>query len=210
MSRKDLLKWMHVIRRDLGNLVVHWTRARWNWGKIEADAFQVLCEILKEGRLRGSHGGIKGSYRCVCFTEAPVSELATLFKISELTPGTRYEPFGIAVSKIWLFEQGGRPVIYQPAEDFELLPEDLRWRHCRYELCRDPEKTIDFTWEREWRIQTEALELEPKETLVIVPTRQHAYDAMINFLEEDEERYPEPKWMTVSLDYFGLPGEWKD
>ena len=52
--------------------------------------------------------------------------------------------------KNWLFKRGGRPVIYQPESDFDLLPEDLRWRHVRFELTE--EKVVDWTWEREWRV----------------------------------------------------------
>jgi len=170
MAGKELLKWMHVIRRDLGNLVVHWTHKEYKdplteGPDVQATAFEVLCNILEERTLRGSTGFIRGGYACVCFTEAPVSELTTLFRISELSSEARpaYEPFGIAVNKVWLFERGGRPVIYQPDNEFDLLPDSLRWRHCRYEPDRDLEKAVDFTWEREWRIRTDALTLDPEE-----------------------------------------------
>jgi hypothetical protein len=46
---------------------------------------------------------------------------------------SRYSPFGIMVSKQWLFAQGGRPVIYQSAEEYQLLTENHRWRHVLYE-----------------------------------------------------------------------------
>jgi len=41
-------------------------------------------------------------------------------------------------------------VIYQTDNDFNILPEELRWRHVRYEPAGD--QAIDFTWEREWRM----------------------------------------------------------
>ena len=34
-----------------------------------------------------------------------------------------------------------------------------------------PDKGIDFTWEREWRIRTEGLPLDPKITTLVVPSR---------------------------------------
>jgi hypothetical protein len=37
----------------------------------------------------------------------------------------------------------------------------------------DPIKEIDFTWEREWRIETNELPLHQKETTVIIPSRQY-------------------------------------
>jgi hypothetical protein len=72
-------------------------------------------------------------------------------------------PYGVAVRKHWLFAQGGRPVIYGPGREREDLPESMRWRHVTF----TPE--YDFMWLREWRIQTEGLELDPNETLVVVP-----------------------------------------
>jgi len=83
----------------------------------------------------------------VCFTEAPENVFHQVLG--------RYKPFGIQVPKSWLFEKGGRPVIYQAAGEYELLDEKIRWRHVRYE----PHTTapIDFSWEREWRIQAEEL-----------------------------------------------------
>jgi hypothetical protein len=78
----------------------------------------------------------------------------------------RYKPFGIMVAKAWLFERGGRPVIYQPDAEFELLHEGQRFRHVRYEPG-----SVDFTWEREWRIQTSELQLDPGETTLVVPNR---------------------------------------
>ena len=39
-------------------------------------------------------------------------------------------------------------MIYQPEADFDLLPQELRWRHVRFELTG--EQVVDFTWEREW------------------------------------------------------------
>ncbi|GAG63688.1 unnamed protein product, partial [marine sediment metagenome] len=32
--------------------------------------------------------------------------------------------------------------------EYDILPEELKYRHVRYEL----ESDIDFTWEREWRL----------------------------------------------------------
>jgi len=71
------------------------------------------------------------------------------------------------VSKSWLFQQGGRPVIYQANDEYDLLPEKLKFRHVRYE----PSKGIDHTWEREWRIRTEELHLDPNSTTLVVPSR---------------------------------------
>ncbi|CAQ45894.1 conserved hypothetical protein [Stenotrophomonas maltophilia K279a] len=72
----------------------------------------------------------------------------------------------------WLFEQGARPVIYQPAAEFHDLPASHAWRHMTYEPDRDP--PIDFTWEREWRLQTEQLHFDQSCAGVVVPDRAWA------------------------------------
>jgi hypothetical protein len=102
----------------------------------------------------------------------------------------RYEPYGIGVAKEWLFRKGGRPVIYQPDTDYERLPEDMRWRHCRFE---PPD--IDFTWEREWRVLSELLRLDPSQTWVLVPAQAIA----------DRFAARHPRWRIVPLELFGLP-----
>ncbi|MBW2035447.1 MAG: hypothetical protein JRI94_18060 [Deltaproteobacteria bacterium] len=150
-----------MIRDDISNKLIHMTK-----GETKDAAAKSFLSILQEGRLRGGTSMIKGGHQCVCFTEAPVSKLATILSDPSIL-GVRYAPFGIMVDKAWLFRQGGRPVIYQSDEEYEVLPDPIRYRHVRYE----PENGVDFTWEREWRINTAELILEPSETTVVVPTR---------------------------------------
>jgi hypothetical protein len=65
----------------------------------------------------------------------------------ETATGTAHEPvsdqFGLMFEKNWIFDRGGRPVIYQPESELDLLPENLRWRDVRFEPTGD--KVIDFT-----------------------------------------------------------------
>ncbi|MBI2335780.1 MAG: hypothetical protein HYU97_03345 [Deltaproteobacteria bacterium] len=126
------------VRRDLSHYLFHWTRRTQ-----QKPASDILMEILEQKILKGSNNYIRGScgesHKCVCFTETPVSEFVSLFKFvlrnrdkpnAELL---RYEPYGIAVKKEWLFKQDGRPVIYQTNAEYEKLPSDLQWRHCKYD-----------------------------------------------------------------------------
>lgn len=150
-----------MIRDDLSQKLVHLTR-----GDTPEVAASIFESILEQRELLGGDGNIKGGYRCVCFSEAPVSKLANILA----TPGPhgmRYMPFGVMVDKTWLFSKGGRPVIYQPDSEFELLHESQRFRHVRYE----PNDKVDYSWEREWRIRINALPLEPNETTLVVPNR---------------------------------------
>jgi len=149
-----------LIRDDLSSKLVHLTNGDWD------NAAVTFQKIVGEKRLRGGTGGIKDNLQCVCFSEAPINKLSTILaNPSQL--GFRYAPFGVMVDKEWLFKQGGRPVIYQPEIEYPLLHQDLRYRHKGYE----PDKGIDFTWEREWRIRTTELLLDPSNTTLIVPTR---------------------------------------
>ena len=157
-------------RPDIAPDVVHFTK-----GESVAAAFLILKKILGERRLQGGLGFIRSPSRCVCFTEAPLTHLCEVFRWSS-PDGLRYKPFGIVVSKRWLFERGGRPVIYQTEAEYDELPEGLGYRHVRYEPASDP--VIDFTWEREWRIRTESLELEPSVVRVVVPSSEF-YDDLL-------------------------------
>ncbi len=220
MAKDRLIRGMNLVRRDLGSLLFHWTRSQFrresesiidsSW--VKEPAGNILFKILREGFLKGSSGFIRGNHQCVCFTEAPISEVAALFKLASYmreNDRPRYEPYGIAVRKEWLFSQGGRPVIYQSDAEYENLSEELKWRHARYE----PNNGIDFTWEREWRIRTSSLTLDPKHTLVVVPTVDEAFcimyeNSVLEAIDWDESSpsgvYHKPRWLSVSLDFFGV------
>ncbi len=184
----------------MGNFAIHWTKAvpASDGFFLEAArpgraASAVLDQILGDAGLRGGNGQIRGGHTCVCFTEAPLVEMISVFASVAIAgqPGAlRYEPYGIGVPKEWLFRQGARPVIYQPEAEYEQLPQALRWRHCRFE---PPD--IDFTWEREWRVSTERLPLDPRQTWVFVPNQEIA--------DRLTERHGQ--WRVLPLELFGLP-----
>jgi hypothetical protein len=137
-----------------------------------------MRSIVWEQRLRGGTGHIKGGYQCVCFTEAPQNTFHDIIG--------RYRPFGIRVSKKWLYNEGGRPVIYQAEDEYDALPESHRWRHVRYEPGAIP--PVDFTWEREWRIHTESLPFPPGEARLVLPQADWAARLEAEHLEEEDYR----------------------
>ena len=211
-----------LVRRDFGNLLFHFTRKpdqKEVTIKIDdrsttispTSAWGVLSKILHEGKLIGTSKWTHGK-NCVCFTEAPIQEFNSIFSLVEIAASRqekpRYEPYGIAVSKTWLFEKGGRPVIYDHPQSFHTFPDHLKYRFVPY----DPSNGIDFSWEREWRINVDYLELDPSETLVIVPTSEEAFELVYEFadLEPDGDEdgpcgvYHRAKWLAVSLDIFGF------
>ncbi|MBN8450220.1 MAG: hypothetical protein J0M13_14650 [Candidatus Accumulibacter sp.] len=220
---EELAKRIRLVRRDVGDLLFHFTRniepnrvtvsfsETCSMG-MGGSAYGVLRKILYEERLIGTSRWTYGK-DTICFTEAPIQEFNSVFSLvsiaSTKAERPRYEPYGIAVSKKWLYEQGGRPVIYDHPDAFPQYPESLRYRFVPY----DPTNGTDFTWEREWRIQAAELKLDPKHTLVVVPTSEEAFEIVYEFAnieaDWDDEgsisgSYHAPKWLAVSLDMFGF------
>ncbi len=149
-------------RIDISNYLIHFTK-----GESTECAFQCLRKIISEKRLLGSGETIKGRFPCVCFSEAPLAALTNGLINPQFY--SKYSPFGILVHKQWLFEQGGRPVIYETDNEFATLTETHRWRHMRYEP-----PNIDFTWEREWRICGDHLGFNAGTASIVVPDAEWA------------------------------------
>jgi hypothetical protein len=82
---------------------------------------------------------------------------------------SRYSQFGILFLKKHIYALGGRPVVYQADAEYYMLPDQMRWRHVKLDLENDP--TVDFTWEREWRLPLNILPFAPSEVAVILPNR---------------------------------------
>ena len=174
-----------MLRDDLSNKLIHLTR-----GDDYQQAATRFNSIIANGRIEGGTTTIRGAYRCVCFSEAPISKLASVLSRSLQDGGTRYKAFGVMVDKVWLFERGGRPVIYQPDNEFEPLPESHRYRHVRYEP-----PNVDWTWEREWRIRADVLQLDPAATTFIVPDRRWSE----KFINDHVAN------VAIESDFFGAP-----
>lgn len=148
------------MRADISDYIIHFTK-----GENDDDAFNNLWSILKDGRITSHTNFIRGLFPCVCFTEAPLDAVKDGFM--NLFGEVRYSPFGVKFHKNYIFAMGGRPVIYSPDHEYEALGEEVKWRHVRYEL--PPDRTIDFTWEREWRLECESLPISSEICAVVVP-----------------------------------------
>ena len=155
-----------MIREDLSHNLVHLVK-----GDTPEEALATFDKILADQAIIGGAGDIKGNWQCVCFTETPLAHLAQALSLRDVH-NIRYYPAGIMVAKNWLFAKGGRPVIYQPDAEYCLLPDELQYRHVRYELDHaKAERTVDWTWEREWRIRTDRLAFTPEEVTLVCPKR---------------------------------------
>lgn len=145
------------MRSDHTNYVVHWTKGT------PEEALDALTSIAIDEAILADTYGVKSGEPCVCFSEAPVESFHR--------GGEYFQPFGIRVSKKWLFSQGGRPVIYQPSHEFQLLAEQLRWRHVDYDLVGKERR--DYSWQREWRIKLDELYLPVSEVTLLVPDKKY-------------------------------------
>jgi hypothetical protein len=133
----ELARRIRLVRRDMSSLLFHFTRA-----SAGASAEAVLATILRDGKLLGTGRWTEGLH-CICFTEAPIQEFAAIFSLVEIAASAeqrpRYEPYGIAVTKEWLFGQGGRPVIYEHVSAFATYADAQRYRLVPF----DPQAGID-------------------------------------------------------------------
>jgi hypothetical protein len=150
-----------MIRADLSFNLIHLTRGHFS----EAEC--SFRSIMSDRALRGSSRGIRGGHSVVCFSEAPVDILARMF--GSIDDSFRYAPFGVMVRKDWLFAHGGRPAIYQPESEFDLLPPEIQYRHVRLDA---PGGEKDFSFEREWRWSGSTLTLDPSNCTLLVPSRE--------------------------------------
>lgn len=159
-------------RSDTSNQLIYFMKGN-TW-----DAFDHLHKIVSQRAILGARNFRKGGITCVCMTETPLKSLSEgLRSCSGHSP---YSPFGVMFDKKWVFSKGGRPVIYGPESDYELLPESLRWRHVRYDPTTVP--PFDFTWEREWRTPCAVLPFGPHDATIVLPS--------LDWMEEFPEVWP--------------------
>lgn len=214
MLKEEMMSFLKIGRRDVGSFLFHFTKTQ-TADKVLLTADSILEKILVDEKIIAGTGFIRAGIPCVCFTESPIAELASTFIRFGMEEGVskRYEPYGIAVTKEWLFSKGGRPVIYQKADEYKWLPPTLQYRHVAYE----PPKT-DFTWEREWRVNTSELDLKSCDFFVVVPTATVAQKVLASFWDLEsksfdaegsgKESFPSFRHRVISLDLFGL--DWPD
>ena len=178
-----------TMRPDISDKIVHFTS-----GSSEAEAFGNLYNIIMDGRINPSARNVRGGHECVCFTEAPLTSMPG--GLVNPSAYSRYSPFGIIYDKQWAFAQGVRPVIYQPDDEYHLLSPNHQWRHVRYEPHAIP--PIDFTWEREWRIQG-PMPVSPEFAAIVVPQEKWA-DILISGHNEQQDYYVYEYSQAVGVD----------
>ena len=181
----------HICRRsDFTSRITHLTRRT-----DEKSAFQILCKILDEKRILGSglEGYIRQNKKAVCFQDVPLYSLAENVKYEEEYASQnklginkvkfRYEAFGLRFNKGNMFQRGARPVIYGLKNELDNLPANEQWRCVQLDL-NDSNNIIDWTHEREWRIEGD-LTFEYNEIEIILGCKEY-YKRFIDYYSDKE------------------------
>jgi hypothetical protein len=151
-------------REDLSEYLYHFTSKR--------NALETLIKIIEDNALKDM-----SSKGVICFTEAPLTLLVKMFDIFAGYTDPMYAPYGIAIKKSIVFDMGGRPVIYGAASERSLLDESIHWRFEEYHPT-----TRDFSWLREWRVETDKIELNKDDCFIITKTKE---ELALEFDNED-------------------------
>ncbi|MDQ2747022.1 MAG: hypothetical protein M3T96_07175 [Acidobacteriota bacterium] len=147
-------------RQDLSSSLVHLTRKVEN-EETTMSAIDVLIKIIREKKLTGSDprkAFIHGNQKAVCFQDAPLYSIAQNLAFErkfsrENKTRHRYSGCGLVFSKYYIFQSGGRPVIYDKPEDAKkyLSSEADYYRIVSFDMS-NPDNVVDWSHEREWRL----------------------------------------------------------
>lgn len=172
---KNTIKEIINSREDLSNYLFHFTKG--------GDAKNTLMTIVKDGIIKDIN-----NTGCLCFADAPVTMLAPMFEIFKRYKSPLYAPYGIGIKKDYIYQLGGRPVIYGDDKENRTLPQNLRWRYEYYHP-----QVHDFTWLREWRVQKSSVELSFDNCFIIVDTNQDIEEMwyLTNTIDVDIDAQPE-------------------
>lgn len=167
------------LRSDLSSALIHLTRGKAVNEKCYTPV-DILIKILLEEKLIASNpreAFIHGNVGAVCFQDAPIYSIAQnidyeiQFKKDFPTTRIRYSGCGIILTKYFIFNKGGRPVIYDvPEQAKKYLNEKEYWRIVPLEMS-DTDNIIDWTHEREWRVPGD-LEFDLSNAAVLLENKQ--------------------------------------
>jgi len=127
-------------------------------------ALDTLLRILREGCIRGSRRLVRGLEAVISWTSRPPRDLAAIRHWNRALGRWTFEPYGIAVNRQWLRNQGAKPAIYGAGTIFERLPAGERFRF----QVGDANRAV-WRLEREWRLLGDLRLDGTMDVLVLVP-----------------------------------------
>lgn len=149
-------------REDISDYLFHFTNKN--------NAYETLKKIIDSNSIKD----IRKTGR-ICFTETPITLLTNMFEIFNSYYNPMYAPYGIGIKKDYLYSLGARHVIYGSREEKKLLDESIHWR---FEEIVPNKK--DFSWLREWRINTDEIKLDDKNCLIVTRTKDELEETLFN------------------------------
>lgn len=179
-------------RPDLTPYLIHLTK---NTKRDDGyGAFANLVNILKTGEVYGSgkKGFVRGAKKAACFMDIPFMSLKYVLNEENCNDDDpRYEPFGIAFTKKWGYNNGCRPVLYLSNSESKKLniPDDELWRIVRFEV--DKKGWISWLHEREWRAEGD-FKL-PNDAIVLVKNTKYATKLSEHIIKNPDEYAIKPR-----------------
>jgi hypothetical protein len=133
------------------------------------NAPDTLERILREGRIRGGHRLVRGVDAVVSWTSRPPLDLTEMRRWNRGLMRWTFEPYGIAVNRRELRRLGAKPAVYGPAQLYQELPPEERYR---FQL----QGSTGMSWklEREWRLLGDLTLHARMDVFVFVPTASDA------------------------------------
>ena len=156
MSRDRIPKAVRTVRKDLSDWVWHLVRR-------DGDPKQTIRRIIEDQKVLGSQDPVTKE-TVVCLSDAPLRELVNQDPMLFHNNYSRLSLYGIGFRKTWIYEEGGLPVIYQPNDRLDSMSREDIWRHVEFDLS----KPVDYSWQREWRIETQELKFELSDVVVLL------------------------------------------
>jgi hypothetical protein len=109
----------------------------------------TLFRILATQRLLSSNRLTRDERKVVCFSHLDLERLPERRVFRSHLSRWDFEPYGIAIEKNWLAEQGARKVIYGDDQVWNELDDHDR---PYFQLSSQKSQSIDWTAENEWRM----------------------------------------------------------
>jgi hypothetical protein len=157
-------------RPDISDFLFHFTK--------NSNGLTTLEKIIEDRKLLD----FSGKHR-ICFSEAPLLLLDGMFKIFDAYPDPMYSRYGIAINKQYMYKMGARPVFYSTAEDYDKLPDELKW------IFEELTEESDFSWLREWRLPNNSFDLDPDHCFIVTNTTDELKALAGDWNSEEDIQY---------------------
>ena len=183
---------------DLSPFLFHFTSG--------GDPFSNINSIIEERRLV-CRRNVETYMKAVCFSASPLTLSLQVLNYMNEWPKPRFSKYGLGFKRdVLIRDCVARPVIYGDEHEYELLPNELKWRFERLDVSQH-----DFQWLREWRIKGDTFDfsnISTDDIIIIAPTTEDL-EKIVAFQEFDELDFEFDHGKTFPYPIYKLSREWK-